>query len=115
MLEIAASDRSDHVEAEFRVVHRSLDLRSTRHPRSAQRICIVEEYVALPLDMIREVVAAARKSMGAEAAAEFENNCRQTYDQMARIAIVPSWVRDYDFGAGRISRFLTELAERKRS
>jgi len=37
------------------------------------------------------------------------------YDQMARIAIVPSWVRFYDFGAGRIPKFLKELAERNRS
>ncbi len=29
--------------------------------------------------------------MGAEAAAQFEKNCREMYDQMARIAIVPSW------------------------
>jgi len=53
--------------------------------------------------------------MGAEAAAEFETNCREMYDQMARIAIVPSWVRFYDFGAGRMPKFLKELAERNRS
>ena len=39
----------------------------------------------------------------------------RTSDQMARIAIVPSWVRSYDFGAGRTPRFLKELAERSRS
>jgi hypothetical protein len=53
--------------------------------------------------------------MSAEAAAEFEKNCREMYDQMARIAIVPGWVRFYDFGAGRTPRFLSELAERNRS
>ena len=58
---------------------------------------------------------ASVKSMGAEAAAEFEKNCREMYDQMARIAIVPSWVRFYDFGTGRIPKFLKELAERNRS
>ena len=31
---------------------------------------------------------------------------------MARIAITPSWVRFYDFGAGRMPKFLQELAER---
>jgi len=33
---------------------------------------------------------------------------------MARIAITPHWVRyyDYDFGAGRLPRFLQELVER---
>jgi len=34
------------------------------------------------------------------AAAEFEKNCREMYDQIARIAIVSGWVRFYDFGAG---------------
>jgi hypothetical protein len=35
------------------------------------------------------------------------------YDQMARIAITPRWVRYYDFGAGRMPRFLQELAEQQ--
>jgi hypothetical protein len=37
------------------------------------------------------------------------------YPQMARIAITPRWVRYYDFGAGRIPRFLQELAEQSQS
>jgi hypothetical protein len=53
--------------------------------------------------------------MGDEAAAEFEKNCREMYDQMARIAIAPDWVRFYDFGAGRMPKFLMDLAERNRS
>ena len=59
-----------------------------------------------------EYVANARKSLDPEAAAEFEQNCRELYDQMARIAITPHWVRYYDFGAGRLPRFLQELVER---
>ncbi|HEY0449724.1 pyridoxamine 5'-phosphate oxidase family protein [Actinophytocola sp.] len=65
--------------------------------------------------VVEEYLAAARKSMDAEAAAEFEQNVRVMYDQMARIAITPHWVRYYDFGAGRMPRFLQELAERNRS
>lgn len=65
--------------------------------------------------LVPEYLAAARKSMNAEAATEFEKNCREMYDQMARIAIKPSWVRFYDFGAGRMPAFLKELAERRRS
>jgi nitroimidazol reductase NimA-like FMN-containing flavoprotein (pyridoxamine 5'-phosphate oxidase superfamily) len=65
--------------------------------------------------VVEEYLAAARKTMDAEAAAEFERNVRATYDQMARIAITPEWVRYYDFGAGRMPRFLQELAERHRS
>ena len=34
---------------------------------------------------------------------------------IARIAITPHWVRYYDFGAGRLPRFLQDLAERNRS
>ncbi|MVU78548.1 pyridoxamine 5-phosphate oxidase [Nocardia sp. ET3-3] len=60
--------------------------------------------------VVEEYLAAARKSMGAAAAAEFEQNCRKMYDRMARIAITPTWVRFYDFGTGRMPRFLTELA-----
>lgn len=65
--------------------------------------------------LVPEYIAAARKSMGVEAAAEFEKACRAMYDQMARIAITPSWVRFYDFGAGRMPKFLRELAERSGS
>ena len=62
--------------------------------------------------VVQEYLAAARKTMEAEAAAEFERNCREMYGQMARIAITPDWVRYYDFGAGRMPRFLHDLAER---
>ena len=59
-----------------------------------------------------EYIAAARKTMDDESAAGFEQQVRATYEQMARIAITPTWVRFYDFGAGRLPRFLQELVER---
>ncbi len=65
--------------------------------------------------VVEEYLLAARKSMGEEAAAEFEKNCRQMYDRMARIAISPTWARFYDFNVGRMPRFLQELAERNMS
>jgi Pyridoxamine 5'-phosphate oxidase len=65
--------------------------------------------------VVPEYLAAARKTMDAEAAAAFEQNVRGMYDQMARIAITPRWVRFYDFGAGRMPRFLQELAEQNQS
>jgi hypothetical protein len=65
--------------------------------------------------VVPEYLAAARKTMDAEAAAEFEQNVRGMYDQMARIAITPRWVRFYDFGAGRMPRFLRELADQQQS
>jgi hypothetical protein len=64
--------------------------------------------------VVPEYLAAARKTMDADAAAEFERHVRVMYEQMARIAIAPQWVRYYDFGAGRVPRFLQELAERDR-
>ncbi len=60
--------------------------------------------------VVPEYLAAAQQSMDAEAANEFERSCREMYDQHARIAIIPHWVRFYDFGAGRIPRFLQDLA-----
>jgi nitroimidazol reductase NimA-like FMN-containing flavoprotein (pyridoxamine 5'-phosphate oxidase superfamily) len=60
--------------------------------------------------VVKEYLAAARRTMDADAAAEFEQNVRQMYGQMARIAITPTWLRYYDFGAGRMPRFLQELA-----
>jgi hypothetical protein len=61
--------------------------------------------------VVPEYLAAARLTMDPEALAEFERNVRQMYDQMARIAITPNWVRYYDFGAGRMPRFLQDMAE----
>jgi general stress protein 26 len=65
--------------------------------------------------VVPEYLAAARKSMDAEAAAEFERQVRGMYPQMARIAITPQWVRFWDFGTGRMPRFLQELAEQSQS
>ena len=61
-----------------------------------------------------EYLAGAGKFLDEEAMAGFEQSCRQLYDQMARIAITPHWARYYDFGAGRLPRFLQDLAERAR-
>jgi hypothetical protein len=60
--------------------------------------------------VVPEYLAAARKSMDSDAADDFERNVRRMYDRMARIAITPTWVRFYDYGAGRMPRFLQELA-----
>jgi nitroimidazol reductase NimA-like FMN-containing flavoprotein (pyridoxamine 5'-phosphate oxidase superfamily) len=64
--------------------------------------------------LTEEYVAGARRLLDAEAAQAFERNSRAMYERMARIAITPRWVRYYDFGAGRMPRFLHELAERSR-
>jgi hypothetical protein len=59
--------------------------------------------------VVPEYLAAARRTMDADAAAKFEQNVRRMYGGMARIAITPTWVRFYDFGVGRMPRFLQEL------
>lgn len=62
--------------------------------------------------VVPEYLEAARRSMDAEGAAAFEANVRRMYDRMARIGVRPTWARFYDFGAGRIPKFLQDLADR---
>ncbi len=57
-----------------------------------------------------EYLAASRKVLDADQVAEFERQVRSIYDQMARIRIQPQWARFFDFGAGRLPRFLKRLA-----
>jgi nitroimidazol reductase NimA-like FMN-containing flavoprotein (pyridoxamine 5'-phosphate oxidase superfamily) len=57
-----------------------------------------------------EYLAASAKSMSGEELQAFETQVRNTYKQMARIAITPDWARYYDFGAGRVPGFLHKLA-----
>lgn len=65
--------------------------------------------------VVPEYLAAARKSMDAEAAAEFEEHVRGVYDHQGRIAITPTWVRFYDFGAGRLPKTLQDYVDRDRT
>jgi pyridoxamine 5'-phosphate oxidase-like protein len=57
-----------------------------------------------------EYIAASRKALDADQVPEFERSVRSFYDQMARIRIQPEWARFFDFGAGRMPRFLQRLA-----
>jgi hypothetical protein len=59
--------------------------------------------------VVPEYFEAAAKSMAGEQLAAFEAACRDTYDRMARISIVPDWARYFDFGAGRVPDFLRAL------
>ena len=43
--------------------------------------------------VVPEYLVAARRATDADAAAQFERNVRRMYDQMARIAIAPTWDR----------------------
>lgn len=65
--------------------------------------------------VVEEYLAAASRVMAADVAAEFEQNCRQLYDRMARVAITPTWARYYDFGAGRLPGFLRDLVQKSLS
>ncbi len=57
-----------------------------------------------------EYLAASAKTMQGDQLAEFERQVRSLYHQMARISIKPTWARFFDFGAGRMPRFLQTLA-----
>ena len=57
-----------------------------------------------------EYLAAARRNLDPANAAEFEQNVRQMYPQQARIAVTPTWARFFDYGSGRMPRFLQKLA-----
>jgi nitroimidazol reductase NimA-like FMN-containing flavoprotein (pyridoxamine 5'-phosphate oxidase superfamily) len=61
---------------------------------------------------VPEYLEAAAKSMAGQELAAFEASCRETYDRMARISIVPDWARYFDFGAGRYPGFLRELTSK---
>ena len=56
-----------------------------------------------------EYLASARNSMSGDELAEFERTVQSTYPLMVRISIEPLWARFYDFGAGRLPRFLADL------
>jgi hypothetical protein len=57
-----------------------------------------------------EYISASRKALDADQVPEFERSVRSIYDQMALIRIQPQWARFFDFGAGRMPRFLHTLA-----
>ena len=58
-----------------------------------------------------EYLAAAGKSASGDELAAFEAHVRALYKQMARVTIAPTWVRYYDFGAGRFPTFLRRLVD----
>jgi hypothetical protein len=94
----------------------ALTIDSGNTPDQARALSMRGQAIVEVVDgVVPEYLAAARRTMDAEAAAEFERNVRGMYHQMARIAITPRWARFYDFGAGRLPRFLQELAEQRYS
>jgi|SRR5580693_2794222 nitroimidazol reductase NimA-like FMN-containing flavoprotein (pyridoxamine 5'-phosphate oxidase superfamily) len=56
-----------------------------------------------------EYLEAAHKTMDGTDHAAFERSVRATYDAMVRISVTPAWARFFDFGAGRLPRFLEDL------
>jgi len=57
-----------------------------------------------------EYLEGAKTAMDPDAHAAFEGHVRSMYKQQVRISIEPRWARFYDFGAGRLPAFLTQLA-----
>jgi hypothetical protein len=58
-----------------------------------------------------EYLKASEKVLPEEQWEQFAENVRGMYKQMARITIVPTWARVFDFGTGRLPAFLQRLAE----
>ncbi|QEN14052.1 pyridoxamine 5'-phosphate oxidase family protein [Mycolicibacterium sp. ELW1] len=56
-----------------------------------------------------EYLTSARNTLSGSELAEFERTVKSTYPQMVRISIDPVWARFYDFGAGRLPKFLSDL------
>ena len=85
-------------------------------PATAQSVLLRGRATLETVDGIpAEYLRATTKVMDEPARAEFEGLVRQMYQQMVRITVEPSWARFFDYGAGRIPRFLRELAERQGS
>lgn len=57
-----------------------------------------------------EYLEGAKKAMDADTHAAFEQGVRSMYEQMVRISIEPQWARFFDFGSGRLPKFLAEMA-----
>jgi hypothetical protein len=57
-----------------------------------------------------EFIAASTKRLSGADAGQYAAIARQTYPAMARIRIPVEWARFYDFGAGRLPQFLSQLA-----
>jgi nitroimidazol reductase NimA-like FMN-containing flavoprotein (pyridoxamine 5'-phosphate oxidase superfamily) len=56
-----------------------------------------------------EYLQAAAKTMDGSDLARFGESVRATYEQMVRISVTPSWARYFDFSAGRLPSYLSEL------
>jgi nitroimidazol reductase NimA-like FMN-containing flavoprotein (pyridoxamine 5'-phosphate oxidase superfamily) len=82
-------------------------------PAEAQSVLVRGRATLETVDGIpEEYLAGTTKVMEPAQAAEFEGMVRQMYQQMVRITIEPRWARFFDYGGGRIPRFLAELAEK---
>ena len=85
-----------------------------RERDAAARIAVAEERGFAHLETVDgvadEYLEAAKKALDPDTHAGFEGHVRLMYKQQVRISIEPRWARFYDFGAGRLPAFLTELA-----
>ena len=90
----------------------ALSIDSADTPATARALSIRGQAVIEIVDGVPdEYFAGASKETDGDVAAEFERAVRATYPQMARITIRPQWARFYDFGTGRLPKFLSDLIE----
>jgi nitroimidazol reductase NimA-like FMN-containing flavoprotein (pyridoxamine 5'-phosphate oxidase superfamily) len=90
----------------------ALTIDAGHSPSNARALLIRGTATLTTVDGVpEEYLAAAAKTMAPHSVTEFETSVRAMYTRMVRISIEPMWARFYDFGAGRMPRFLHELAE----
>ena len=88
----------------------ALTLDSGSEPGTAKSLLVRGVATVETVDGVaEEYLAAAAKSMDSAKLKEFEQAVRALYTQMARISIEPTWARFFDFGAGRLPGFLSNL------
>ena len=72
-------------------------------------VAVLETVDGIP----EEYVAGSSKVLADDQVEEFRRQVQGMYDQMVRISITPTWARFFDFGAGRMPRFLHDLANQR--
>ena len=113
---VSTADTSPKVQAltERPAVALSIDGGDT--PSGAHAVSIRGDASVEIVDGItEEYLTSARKSMSGDELAQFEKSCRDLYDRMARITITPNWARFYDYGTGRVPKFLQDLIARSQA
>lgn len=113
---VSTADTSPKVRALIERPEVALSIDGGDTPAGANAVSIRGRATVDIVDGITdEYLTSARKSMSGEELTQFEQSCRDLYDRMARITITPHWARFYDYGTGRVPKFLQDLIHRSQT